>query len=86
MEVASGEYGDQTARLVKAVQEGKCEQVYKTDMNDGPLNPFLWHKSSEEVKGGLVYYYSSQWVEMKNLTEVLFSESKYFISMFQDLC
>uniref|UniRef100_A0A673WUU9 ATP-binding cassette, sub-family G (WHITE), member 1 n=1 Tax=Salmo trutta TaxID=8032 RepID=A0A673WUU9_SALTR len=53
MEVASGEYGDQTARLVKAVQEGKCEQVYKTDMNDGPLNPFLWHKSSEEVKGGL---------------------------------
>uniref|UniRef100_A0A8C7SIX8 ATP-binding cassette, sub-family G (WHITE), member 1 n=1 Tax=Oncorhynchus mykiss TaxID=8022 RepID=A0A8C7SIX8_ONCMY len=53
MEVASGEYGDQTALLVKAVQEGKCEQVYKTDMNDGPLNPFLWHKSSEEVKGGL---------------------------------
>uniref|UniRef100_A0A8C8IZ62 ABC transporter domain-containing protein n=1 Tax=Oncorhynchus tshawytscha TaxID=74940 RepID=A0A8C8IZ62_ONCTS len=53
MEVASGEYGDQTARLVKAVQERKCEQVYKTDMNNGPLNPFLWHKSSEEVKGGL---------------------------------
>uniref|UniRef100_A0A8C7U7K4 ATP-binding cassette, sub-family G (WHITE), member 1 n=1 Tax=Oncorhynchus mykiss TaxID=8022 RepID=A0A8C7U7K4_ONCMY len=48
MEVASGEYGDQTARLVKAVQERKCEQVYKTDMNNGPLNPFLWHKSSEE--------------------------------------
>ncbi|KAM9453328.1 ATP-binding cassette sub-family G member 1-like [Salvelinus alpinus] len=48
MEVASGEYGDQTARLVKAVQEGKCEQVYKTDMNDGPLKPSLWHKSSEE--------------------------------------
>ncbi|CAB1347487.1 unnamed protein product [Coregonus sp. 'balchen'] len=48
MEVASGQYGDQTARLVNAVQERKCEQVYKTDMNNGPLNPFLWHKSSEE--------------------------------------
>uniref|UniRef100_A0A8C7J9Y8 ATP binding cassette subfamily G member 1 n=1 Tax=Oncorhynchus kisutch TaxID=8019 RepID=A0A8C7J9Y8_ONCKI len=52
MEVASGEYGDQTALLVKAVQEGKCEQVYKTDMNDGTLNPFLWHKSSEDSPSG----------------------------------
>ena len=48
MEVASGEYGDQTARLVKAVQERKCEKDYNTEIN-GPLNPFLWHRSSDEV-------------------------------------
>ncbi|KAL0972997.1 hypothetical protein UPYG_G00197510 [Umbra pygmaea] len=48
MEVASGEYGDQTALLVKAVQDRKCEKDYHTECNDGPLNPFLWHTSSEE--------------------------------------
>ncbi|KAJ7990520.1 hypothetical protein DPEC_G00301190 [Dallia pectoralis] len=47
MEVASGQYGDQTALLVKAVDDRKCEKDYRTDM-DGPLNSFLWHKSSEE--------------------------------------
>uniref|UniRef100_A0AAY4D298 ABC transporter domain-containing protein n=1 Tax=Denticeps clupeoides TaxID=299321 RepID=A0AAY4D298_9TELE len=42
MEVAAGEYGDQTARLVKAVQEKNCEKDYKTEMNgNGPLSPFL---------------------------------------------
>ncbi|KAG9351895.1 hypothetical protein JZ751_023146 [Albula glossodonta] len=37
------------ARLVKAVRERKCEKDYKTEIHrDGPLNPFLWHRPSEE--------------------------------------
>nr|XP_055051633.1 ATP-binding cassette sub-family G member 1 [Misgurnus anguillicaudatus] len=49
MEVASGEYGDQTARLVKAVQEQKCEKDYKSEMNGSGLHtPFLWHRQSDE--------------------------------------
>lgn len=50
MEVASGEYGDQTARLVKAVQEQKYEKDYKSEMNvNGVHNPFLWHRPPDEV-------------------------------------
>uniref|UniRef100_A0A673FIK5 ATP-binding cassette sub-family G member 1 n=1 Tax=Sinocyclocheilus rhinocerous TaxID=307959 RepID=A0A673FIK5_9TELE len=49
LEVASGEYGDQTAWLVKAVQECKCEKDYKSEMNgNGVHNPFLWHRPSDE--------------------------------------
>uniref|UniRef100_A0A672MJI3 ATP-binding cassette sub-family G member 1-like n=1 Tax=Sinocyclocheilus grahami TaxID=75366 RepID=A0A672MJI3_SINGR len=49
LEVASGEYGDQTAWLVKAVQECKCEKDYKSETNgNGVHNPFLWHRPSDE--------------------------------------
>uniref|UniRef100_A0A667YBH3 ATP-binding cassette, sub-family G (WHITE), member 1 n=1 Tax=Myripristis murdjan TaxID=586833 RepID=A0A667YBH3_9TELE len=49
MEVASGEYGDQTSRLVKAVQDGRSELDEHTQLNgDSSLHPFLWQRTEEE--------------------------------------
>ncbi|KAG7225934.1 hypothetical protein INR49_018535 [Caranx melampygus] len=49
MEVASGEYGDQTVRLVKAVQDRKCEKDYQTEINgDTHHHPLLWQRTEEE--------------------------------------
>lgn len=57
MEVASGDYGDHMARLVKTVNEGKCEKDYKSEMNDdGALNSFFWHKPSDEVQTQTMLY------------------------------
>lgn len=57
MEVASGDYGDHMARLLKAVNEGKCEKYYKNEMNgDGDLNSFFWHKPSDEVQTHAMLY------------------------------
>ncbi|XP_073346273.1 ATP-binding cassette sub-family G member 1 isoform X1 [Pagrus major] len=50
MEVASGEYGDQMVRLVRAVQDRKCEKDYQTELNGvANLHPLLWQRT-EEVK------------------------------------
>uniref|UniRef100_A0A672H0E0 ATP-binding cassette sub-family G member 1-like n=1 Tax=Salarias fasciatus TaxID=181472 RepID=A0A672H0E0_SALFA len=49
MEVASGEYGDQMVRLVKAVQDQKCEKDDQMELNgDTNLHPFLWQGMEEE--------------------------------------
>lgn len=50
MEVASGDYGDHMARLVKAVNEGKCEKDYKSGTNGDVAMNFFWHKPSDEVQ------------------------------------
>ncbi|KAM4566463.1 ATP-binding cassette sub-family G member 1 isoform 2-T2 [Odontesthes bonariensis] len=49
MEVASGEHGDQMVRLVKAVQDRKCEKEDQTELNgDTSLHPLLWQRTEEE--------------------------------------
>ncbi|XP_063298458.1 ATP-binding cassette sub-family G member 1 [Pelobates fuscus] len=49
MEVASGEYGEQNPRLVRAVQDHVPETEEKMDhCGDNELNPFMWHKPSDE--------------------------------------
>nr|XP_046244122.1 ATP-binding cassette sub-family G member 1 isoform X2 [Scatophagus argus] len=48
MEVASGEYGDQMVRLVKAVQDRTTERDYQSELNgDTNLHPFLWQRTEE---------------------------------------
>ncbi|XP_053560512.1 ATP-binding cassette sub-family G member 1 isoform X2 [Bombina bombina] len=50
MEVASGEYGEQNPRLVRAVQDNLCEteQLKMDHCAENEMSPFLWHKPSDE--------------------------------------
>lgn len=44
------EYGDQTARLVKAVQDRMSERNYRIEKQDDNLiKPYLWEKPMDEV-------------------------------------
>ncbi|XP_008301323.1 ATP-binding cassette sub-family G member 1-like [Stegastes partitus] len=52
MEVASGEYGDQMVRLVKAVQDPRAEKDHQTELNgDTSLHPLLWQEESCSSEG-----------------------------------
>ncbi|XP_047246911.1 ATP-binding cassette sub-family G member 1 isoform X2 [Girardinichthys multiradiatus] len=52
MEVASGEYGDQMVRLVKAVQNRKSEEDHQTQLNgDTSVQPLLWQEESSSSEG-----------------------------------
>ncbi|MEQ2210702.1 ATP-binding cassette sub- G member 1 [Xenoophorus captivus] len=52
MEVASGEYGDQMVRLVKAVQNRKSEEDHQTQLNgDTSVHPLLWQEESSSSEG-----------------------------------
>lgn len=57
MEVASGDYGDHMAQLVKGVNEGTCKKDYRSEMKgDRALNSFFWHKPSDEVQTQKLLY------------------------------
>ncbi|XP_075053401.1 ATP-binding cassette sub-family G member 1 [Mixophyes fleayi] len=48
MEVASGEYGDQNPRLVRAVQDMRGTEQKRDHCGENEPNLYMWHKPSDE--------------------------------------
>lgn len=59
MEVASGEHGDQSLRLVQAAQESEPEAHAPLDLNGDGLHSLLWQQATEECSSDGCHSFSA---------------------------